>query len=144
MALPNSHYQWILQALWGIRNFISSLGMREIIYAQGRARDTTNTLRIFDGSNGPYLMNKLWYEHYGTPDPGDEWFWGNYVTITVDDEPFVSEHDMHLNTEDVNFVGRDGTLYPFILARKRLVVESTARWNSRGGTVYMRILRFGE
>lgn len=138
MALPNSYYSWIYQLLWGLKHFFVELGTAEVLFksVENKWKDDIY-YTLFDGSNGPYLITRLWY----TGNVVDA-LNGNKVKIVVDDELFWD--DVVVSALDTWYIGRNSTKQPFVLARKKLKISHKARWPSNGGRVHANIMRFSE
>ena len=154
MAFVDSpHYAWIMSYLWGMKNFLVSLGTAEILTPKHRPRQRTyneafyhidHWETMFNGLNGPYLLSSLVFNNvlYGTP----EWFWGNQLKITCDGE-LVFEYTTGeiFDTDDTRYIGRDGQWFPFLFAQESLLIETQPRWTGdSSGEIECVIMRFAE
>ena len=146
------HYQWVMSYLWGMKNFLVSLGTANVLKPKFRPRARTyeeafnhidHWEPVFNGLNGPYMLLSLTFNNvlYGTP----EWFWGNYVKITVDGEEIYETPNEVFDTDLTRYIGRDGEWFPFLFAKASLLIESQPRWTGDfSGEIECRIMRFSE
>ena len=94
-------------------------------------------------SDGPYLL--LHFEYIGTIIPANN---GNVCEIIVDGDtitpPTEGSWDGMTMSANKNYIGRDGSWKPFILAKKTLEIKMRMKVSGGGGDVATRIMRFGE
>lgn len=140
MALPNSHYSWVYQTLWGIKHLFITLGTRKVWEINvGHKYDTW--ISTFNETNGPYMMLGLQYT--GPTEYND----GMVVNIFVDGVKITSDEGdwdglvLHTNEQRI---GRDGTWQPFVLAANTLEIKTRAKVRGRGEDIIMKVMRLGE
>lgn len=153
MAFVDSpHYAWIMAYLWGMKNFLVSLGTAQV--SSPKLRPTLRTYYeafndidhyqpVFNGLNGPYLLIGLIFNNvlYGTP----QWFWGNHVKIWCDGELVYETANHIFDTDATRYVGRDGEWAPLFFAQEEMLIETQPRWTGdSSGEIECTIMRFAE